>query len=45
LGYREGSCPEAERAAGEVISLPVYPELSRDQQDRVIAAVLRFYGR
>ncbi len=45
LGYREGSCPEAERAAREVISLPVYPELSRDQQDQVIAAVLRFYGR
>ncbi len=45
LGYREGSCPEAERAAREVISLPVYPELSRDQQDQVIAAVSRFYGR
>jgi dTDP-4-amino-4,6-dideoxygalactose transaminase len=44
LGYREGSCPEAERAAREVISLPVYPELSREQQDQIISAVLRFYG-
>ncbi len=44
LGYREGSCPEAERAAREVISLPVYPELSRTQQDQTISAVLRFYG-
>ncbi|HET7551439.1 MAG TPA: DegT/DnrJ/EryC1/StrS family aminotransferase [Gemmatimonadaceae bacterium] len=44
LGYREGSCPEAERAAREVISLPVFPELSRAQQDRIISAVLRFYG-
>jgi dTDP-4-amino-4,6-dideoxygalactose transaminase len=44
LGYREGSCPEAERAAREVISLPVFPELSREQQDQTISAVLRFYG-
>ena len=45
LGYREGSCPEAERAAREVISLPVYPELTRSQQDQTISAVLEFYGR
>lgn len=45
LGYREGSCPEAERAAREVISLPVYPELTQAQQDETIAAVRAFYGR
>jgi dTDP-4-amino-4,6-dideoxygalactose transaminase len=45
LGYQEGSCPEAERAAREVLSLPVYPELTRAQQDEVIAAVRGFYGR
>jgi dTDP-4-amino-4,6-dideoxygalactose transaminase len=45
LGYQEGSCPEAERAAREVLSLPVYPELTRAQQDEVIAAVREFYGR
>jgi dTDP-4-amino-4,6-dideoxygalactose transaminase len=45
LGYKEGSCPEAERAAREVLSLPVYPELTRAQQDEVIAAVRGFYGR
>jgi dTDP-4-amino-4,6-dideoxygalactose transaminase len=45
LGYEEGSCPESERAAGEVISLPVYPELTRQQQDEVIEAVRGFYGR
>lgn len=45
LGYREGSCPEAERAAREVISLPVYPELSREQQDLTISVVREFYGR
>lgn len=45
LGYRPGSCPEAERAAGEVLSLPIYPELSADQRDEVVAAVRSFYGR
>src|SRR5579872_6189710 len=44
LGYREGSCPESERAAREVLSLPVYPELTRGQQDEVIGAVRSFYG-
>ena len=45
LGYRPGSCPEAERAAGEVLSLPVYPELTRSQLDEVAGAVRDFYGR
>jgi dTDP-4-amino-4,6-dideoxygalactose transaminase len=44
LGYREGACPEAERAAREVVSLPVYPELTRAQQDEVIGAVRAFFG-
>jgi dTDP-4-amino-4,6-dideoxygalactose transaminase len=45
LGYKQGACPEAERAAAEVISLPIYPELSRAQLDEVVAAVRAFYGR
>ncbi|HZF69076.1 MAG TPA: DegT/DnrJ/EryC1/StrS family aminotransferase [Gemmatirosa sp.] len=45
LGYREGQCPEAERASREVLSLPVYPELTRAQLDEVIGAVRAFYGR
>ena len=45
LGYREGQCPESERAAGEVLSLPVFPELTRAQLDEVIGAVRGFYGR
>jgi dTDP-4-amino-4,6-dideoxygalactose transaminase len=45
LGYRPGSCPEAERAAGEVLSLPIYPELTAAQRDEVVAAVRGFYGR
>ncbi len=45
LGYKEGACPEAERAAQEVLSLPIYPELAQAQLDEVIAAVRGFYGR
>jgi len=45
LGYREGSCPEAERAAREVLSLPIYPELTRAQLDEVAGTVREFYGR
>jgi len=44
LGYRPGQLPESERASHEVLSLPVYPELTRAQQDEVIGAVREFYG-
>ena len=44
LGYREGQLPEAERACREVLSLPIYPELSEDQQNAVIGAVRDFYS-
>jgi dTDP-4-amino-4,6-dideoxygalactose transaminase len=44
LGYRRGGCPEAERAAGEVISLPIYPELTRAQLEEVAGAIRTFYG-
>jgi dTDP-4-amino-4,6-dideoxygalactose transaminase len=36
--------PETERAMAEVISLPIYPELTDAQQDEVIGAVREFYG-
>jgi dTDP-4-amino-4,6-dideoxygalactose transaminase len=43
LGYRAGSLPVTERVTEQVVSLPIYPELTVAQQDRVIATVLAFY--
>jgi dTDP-4-amino-4,6-dideoxygalactose transaminase len=45
LGYREGQCPESERAAAEVLSIPIFPELTHAQLDEVIAGVRSFFGR
>jgi dTDP-4-amino-4,6-dideoxygalactose transaminase len=45
LGVPAGSCPEAERAAAELLSLPLYPELTDEQLQRVAAAVNAFEPR
>jgi dTDP-4-amino-4,6-dideoxygalactose transaminase len=43
LGQKEGSLPESELAAKEVLSLPIYPEMSDEQVEMVASAVRRFY--
>ena len=43
LGLKEGSLPESERASREVLALPIYPELTREQQEAVVNAVEDFY--
>jgi dTDP-4-amino-4,6-dideoxygalactose transaminase len=42
LGYSEGDLPEAERAAHEVLALPMFPELRKDEQETVVAAIAEF---
>ena len=42
LGYGVGSLPQAERAAEEVLSVPIYPELTHTQLDCVIDAIREF---
>jgi dTDP-4-amino-4,6-dideoxygalactose transaminase len=43
LNYRRGSLPVTEAAMDSVLSLPIYPELTREQQDAVIETVQSFY--
>jgi dTDP-4-amino-4,6-dideoxygalactose transaminase len=43
LGHRSGDFPVSERASQEVLSLPIFPELTDAQQDRVVDAVSKFY--
>ncbi|HTV07434.1 MAG TPA: DegT/DnrJ/EryC1/StrS family aminotransferase [Candidatus Aquilonibacter sp.] len=44
LGYKRGDFPESERAAQEVLALPIYPELREDEVETVVDAVRRFYA-
>ncbi|HEV3149849.1 MAG TPA: DegT/DnrJ/EryC1/StrS family aminotransferase [Acidobacteriaceae bacterium] len=45
LGYREGDFPESERAAREVLALPIFPQLRDDEQERVVGAICDFLSR
>jgi dTDP-4-amino-4,6-dideoxygalactose transaminase len=42
LGFKRGDFPVAERLAGEVISLPIYPELPAGELEQVCAAIAEF---
>jgi dTDP-4-amino-4,6-dideoxygalactose transaminase len=43
LGYKQGDFPLSETAAGEVLALPMYPELRDDEQQTVVETIASFY--
>jgi dTDP-4-amino-4,6-dideoxygalactose transaminase len=43
LGYEKGMFPQAEAACEQVLALPIYPELSESDQERVVRAIADFY--
>ena len=43
LGYKQGDFPVAERLCNEVLSLPIYPELTKEQIEYVAETILKFY--
>ena len=44
LAYKEGDFPESEKAASEVLALPIYPELSEKNQEFVVTTIKDFYA-
>ncbi|HJW10090.1 MAG TPA: DegT/DnrJ/EryC1/StrS family aminotransferase [Holophagaceae bacterium] len=45
LGFKQGQFPESELAAAEVLSIPVFPEMTEAMREDVAAGILGFYGR
>jgi dTDP-4-amino-4,6-dideoxygalactose transaminase len=43
LGYRKSDFPESERAADDVLSIPVYPELTQEQREFIVQSLIDFY--
>jgi dTDP-4-amino-4,6-dideoxygalactose transaminase len=44
LGHAGGDLPEAERAALDVLALPIFPELEEDEQRHVVESIAAFYS-
>lgn len=42
-GWKEGDYPVAEQCARQILSLPIFPTITREQQDQVVAAVRAFF--
>ena len=45
LKYRQGDLPNSEKASEEVLALPIYPELTEDQQTLVVERIRAFYKK
>lgn len=44
LGGKPGDFPEAEKAAKEVLALPIYPELTDEMKEYVVNTILDFFS-
>ncbi len=42
LGYKEGDLPVAEQASTELLSIPLYPEMTEEQRSHIIAEITQF---
>ncbi|MCQ6264420.1 DegT/DnrJ/EryC1/StrS family aminotransferase [Fictibacillus sp. WQ 8-8] len=45
LDYKEGDLPETEKAADRVLSLPMFPELKREQQEYVVEQIAAYFSK
>jgi dTDP-4-amino-4,6-dideoxygalactose transaminase len=45
LKYHRGNLPNSEKASAEVLALPIYPELTEDQQTAVVDRIKAFYKK
>src|SRR5258708_10839705 len=45
LGHKTGEFPESERASAEVLALPIYPDVTIEQQTAVVSAIADFYSK
>jgi dTDP-4-amino-4,6-dideoxygalactose transaminase len=45
LGYKKGDCPVSEDLSNKVVSLPIYPELTKEQQEYIVKAIKEFYEK
>jgi dTDP-4-amino-4,6-dideoxygalactose transaminase len=42
LNYKQGDFPVSERAASQILSLPMYPGLTAEHQDRIVGVIANF---
>ncbi len=45
LGYKKGDLPKSEKTAREVLSVPIYPEITRKEQNYTIRIIKEFYSK